>query len=656
MKSKGHRRQIALFVAAIFLPALLLSVITLRMVRQERELFQKRAGDARLRTATEIGRVLSTRLEDIRRRAAAILVSDPNAFHHREILSPAIALIAKYSEGRLLFPWEQSAETSKKRTISDDKEFNRFLRQGEEEEYHKKNFKAAADLYRQAAARAQSSVRKSDAVLRQARVLAASGLGSEALRIYDSIMAISPEETDEYGIPFRLFAAERLASASGDSGRILRAVEDTVVPRKWLPPAALFMSKDILEILQKAGPNPTVTQKAAELGSRIDRDLAVIEQVAGLQTAAENQAEASDKPNPGIAARSRWSTLGNEPWLYSPIGDFPGSDSYILVITAPSVLKDSLQESGLKISFPGSVHLSSEESLSGEPLGAPFPGLRLRFDNMDAAAWIGSAPPGPLIYWLAMVLVIGATAFGMSLFLRDVRRESRLAALRSQFVASVSHELKTPLTSIRIFAESLLLDWIQDPANRTEYLQTIVGESERLSRLINNVLDFSKIEQGTRTYRMEPVFLPEAVRRAVLTMDFPLRQQGFNLRLEIDDGLPRIKADRDSLEQAVLNLLHNAMKYSGDRREIGITLRRSGAWAVIEVKDQGPGIREEDQARIFEKFFRVESPENLRIPGTGLGLTIVRHIAAAHGGRIDVESRPGEGSLFILRIPLEARP
>ena len=165
--------------------------------------------------------------------------------------------------------------------------------------------------------------------------------------------------------------------------------------------------------------------------------------------------------------------------------------------------------------------------------------------------WLGSRSPGPVIIGLALFLVIGATAFGLALILRDVRRESRTAAMRSQLVSNVSHELKRP-DLIRMFAESLLLDWVPDPGNQKEYLQTIVGESERLSRLINNVLDFSKIEQGTRAYHMAPVSLPGVVRRAVRTMDFPLRQEGFDLRLEIDDGIPEIEADGDALEQAVL--------------------------------------------------------------------------------------------------------
>jgi signal transduction histidine kinase len=227
--------------------------------------------------------------------------------------------------------------------------------------------------------------------------------------------------------------------------------------------------------------------------------------------------------------------------------------------------------------------------------------------------------------------------------------------MRSQFVASVSHELKTPLTAIRMFAETLRLGRSKDIKMQTEYLDTIVNESERLSRLLNNVLDFSKIEQGKKIYRLEPNSLYEIIQDAARAMEYPLSQQGFLLRTNIENGLPDILADRDALEQAILNLLSNAMKYSASSREIELTLKRQGQWALIQVTDKGVGIDAKDQGRIFEKFFRIPSPENERLPGTGLGLSLVAHIAKAHGGHVEVESALGRGSTFTIHLPLEKR-
>jgi len=190
-----------------------------------------------------------------------------------------------------------------------------------------------------------------------------------------------------------------------------------------------------------------------------------------------------------------------------------------------------------------------------------------------------------------------------------------------------------------------------DAATRDEYLDTIVNESERLTRLLNNVLDFSKIEQGTKKYRMVPQSLAEIVRSAARAMQYPLEQQRFVLRTEVEDNMPPVPVDRDAIEQAILNLLANAVKYSGDSRDIEVRLRSEDGMAVIEVTDRGAGIAPAEQARIFERFYRVPGPENDRIPGTGLGLTLVQHVAEAHDGHVRVESAPGKGSTFGIVLP-----
>jgi signal transduction histidine kinase len=244
--------------------------------------------------------------------------------------------------------------------------------------------------------------------------------------------------------------------------------------------------------------------------------------------------------------------------------------------------------------------------------------------------------------------------FGTYLLLHGVRRELRLAELRTQFVSSVSHELKTPLTAIRMFAESLRMGRPADPVAKAEYLDTIINESERLTRLLNNVLDFSKLERGTTQYQRTSVPLQDVLAAAARAVQYPLAQQGFELKTEIDESVQTVQADADAMHQAVLNLLSNAMKFSGSSRAIQMNLRAEKGDAVIEVRDSGVGIPVKEQRRIFEKFYRVSSPLVQQIPGTGLGLTLVEHVAAAHGGRVEVESAPGQGSTFRLRVPLES--
>jgi signal transduction histidine kinase len=300
----------------------------------------------------------------------------------------------------------------------------------------------------------------------------------------------------------------------------------------------------------------------------------------------------------------------------------------------------------------GEVELAMGSAPAGESLGTQFPGLFVSFSPVDGESYTEVGSIRWWFYSVGLFLVIGVTLFGAYLLWRDIRREVQLAETRSRFVSAVSHELKTPLTAIRMFAETLHEGGTVDSDTQGEYLETIVNESERLTRLLNNVLDFSKIERGKKSYRREFQSLEEIVRVTARTMRYPLEQRRFALRLEIEEGMPPARVDRDAIEQAILNLLANAMKYSGESRDIELRLRSADGEAIIEVSDRGVGIEPAEESRIFERFYRVSSPENDRIPGTGLGLTLVQHIAQAHDGRVTVTSVPGKGSTFSLFIPL----
>jgi signal transduction histidine kinase len=261
-------------------------------------------------------------------------------------------------------------------------------------------------------------------------------------------------------------------------------------------------------------------------------------------------------------------------------------------------------------------------------------------------------PPRTSIYAASLGLVFLIALSGSYLLWRDVRRDVEVTAMRSQFVSSVSHELKTPLTAIRMFAETLRLRPSGD-FPREEYLDTIIHESERLSRLVDNVLDFSRIEQGRKLYQLQRTPAAAVIDAVVRAVQYPIEAAGFVLRVDADAALPDVNADPDALQQAVLNLLANAMKYSGDRKEIELDAKARDGALLIAVRDYGIGIPPEQRQRIFERFYRVPSPENQRVPGAGLGLTLVAHIAKAHGGEVTVESAPGAGSRFTLRLPVE---
>jgi two-component system phosphate regulon sensor histidine kinase PhoR len=239
---------------------------------------------------------------------------------------------------------------------------------------------------------------------------------------------------------------------------------------------------------------------------------------------------------------------------------------------------------------------------------------------------------------------------GIVLVVRDISREKKLAQLRDDFISNVTHELKTPLTSIRMFAETMLMGRIRDGNDEREYLSVIVNESERLTRLINTVLDASKIDLEEKQYHMRTVNLSVIVRKAVNAMSYWLKENGFEIIVEIEQDI-MTTGDEDALEQTVNNLLSNAMKYSHHRKEITIRLHRNNGSIRVEVQDRGIGIPESKQSRIFEKYYRAHPEHNADRGGSGLGLAVVKHIVDAHEGTIELKSKVNGGTTVTIVLP-----
>jgi signal transduction histidine kinase len=446
-------------------------------------------------------------------------------------------------------------------------------------------------------------------------------------------------------MPFALYAADRLLTSDrateADRTTIAELADGAVQSSAGLPPAAWYLLRRVDEAVAGAA--------GATSNGRRDR---IARRIADVEHALALQRDIQALVAQWKTSEGAWLAHGTPLWLVGASSLSSPTGQTVVAVSAESFL------SARNASFPGlpaGVALVSS-SAAGEWLGDRFPGLKVVMPPLESNTGARTLQRG---FWAAaLVIVLSLTLFGGYLLWRDVNREMRIAALRSQFVSSVSHELKTPLTAIRMFAETLQLDRV-DATTRAEYLDTIVNETERLTRLLNNVLDFSKIEEGRKAYRREAASLADVVRIAARAMAYPLEQHGFVLRVEIDESLPPVSVDADALEQAILNLLTNAMKYSGSGRTIDLRLAREGREAIISVRDEGIGIPLADQARIFEKFYRISTPENQRIPGTGLGLTLVDHIVKAHDGSVQVDSAPGRGSVFSIHLPLledEATP
>src|SRR6266446_3542205 len=282
------------------------------------------------------------------------------------------------------------------------------------------------------------------------------------------------------------------------------------------------------------------------------------------------------------------------------------------------------------------------------PLGPPLEGFAL-------AAELPGDPAAPLafrnrtLYIALLVLLYVGIGVGFGLTIREMRRAYKLSRLKTDFVANISHELRTPLTSVRLFAETLKQGRAQGPREVEECLDLLTKETQRLSSLVEKLLDWSRLESGRKLLRREPTEVPALL--AHVADVFRAQQLGATYETQIEPDLPKVSLDRDAMAQVVLNLLHNAVKFTGPDKQIRLrALRRDGGIA-IEVEDNGIGVREKDRKRIFERFYRADDLLSRQTEGTGLGLAIAKKIVELHGGRIELDSRVGQGSTFRVLLP-----
>lgn len=287
---------------------------------------------------------------------------------------------------------------------------------------------------------------------------------------------------------------------------------------------------------------------------------------------------------------------------------------------------------------------SDSEAEVDRPMGPPFDHWRITVAAKTEAVGPSNTGTIVVVLVLAALIVTGITLMG-----RAVAEQIRLARLQTEFVANVSHELRTPLTSIRMFVETLQSGRVTEPERVQECLGIVADESERLTRKIERVLSWARLEAGRRLYDMEPLTPRQVVDNALSAFQTLQLDRPAELTTDVPEGLPAILGDSDALVEVFLNLLSNARKYGGT--QIRVDARAEGGGVVISVTDNGPGIPREERKRIFEKFYRPDLMQTRRAEGSGLGLAIVKAIVVAHKGRVNVESESGKGAKFRVWLP-----
>jgi signal transduction histidine kinase len=617
---RRRTRRTFLLLSAILIPTAVVILLAFRVVRQEQELAERRAAEARRDAGDQLRRELTARLQALRLEEVNRLIGESGT---RVPPDSPIVFVAPMAQDRLVLPWEDTAGAP-----LPSSGFPELQREGESLEFQQHDAVAAVGVYRQALTAAHAAAERCSALVALGRALRTAGAHAEAEHLDRNVLSTCAGVIDEDGVPFAIYAAQRLVDER-ETAAVFDFVTSRLARSQWRAPSEAYALQSLLRNVSGVA--------ADDAKQKLSNEIRNIEQIAALARELHDHPGQLQAASPSARGDLPWMGFGDEPWLVTLVSPTSFAAPVVMAVSSRRVV-------------PKGVALRVAPSEGADALlGDGFVSLQ--------AVW----PPGrftarttpAFLYGAALAVVLAAVLLAGYLVLRDVHREAATAEMRATFVASVSHELKTPLTSIRAHAETLLLGRTRGAETTSQYLSAIVNESERLSRLVDSVLEFSRIEQGRKTYHMRATRLGDIVRAAATTMEYPLTQFGFTLTVMSDDEEPTLAGDPEALTQALLNLLSNAMKYSGHARRIEMRTGTRDNEAFVDVVDHGIGIPREERARIFERFHRIRCEDTDGIAGAGLGLALALHVVEAHRGRIVVSSDVGHGSTFSVRIPLQ---
>jgi signal transduction histidine kinase len=586
-----------------------------------------------------------------------------------------------------LLPGEKRGPKEIVRSLVNDERW----KQAEAAEFRLNDQSRAAALYGTLAARTADPDLDALFLNRQARCYAKSGQHEKALASYGRQLEIGLPDLASEGIPLEVTALFQIGNIHLQRGQGAEAAEAFIelyqglVETRWpLTRAQFFSFKKLTEDRFQTAVGELDASLRAERDTRLEelkkretKQLAwtgILEKV-GERIIPRMRLEALDL-NADSGSFLRIAEAADSGSLLVSFFS-PDKNTMFGLIIDPQALADGLfppgsgqpgpeggwsiavvDESGKPVASRGLVSPGTSEKSTEPQLvfrGAftdSFPPWKIDIYRSGAGAAEKEFRMRRAVYVLSLAAVIAALFFGGYLAIRSTARELKLAKLKSDFTATVSHEFRTPLTSIRYMAELLQRGRVRDEGRKQEYYETITGESERLSRLVENLLDFSKIEAGMKEYRFEETDIAALVADVASRFRQQAALKNFSLETEIKDGIPVIPADKDSLARAVLNLLDNAVKYSGGNPRVILRIWSGDEVISIQVEDHGIGISKSEQKKIFEKFYRSESALESDVKGSGIGLPLVEHVVRAHGGKVLLESEPDKGTRVTIRLPV----
>jgi signal transduction histidine kinase len=709
MRLDWQRRAVILFAISLLILSVFLVVFTLREAEREKLLNERDLEAAGQRLVEAIDARAQSLIREAENHFVEAVRKLPPEF--RASHAPALAAIATEiplvsavflvdDRDRILplgpralyiIPGQEASGSGEiARSLASDERWKR----AEAAEFRQNDPAGAASLYSALADRGSAPDEKALALNRMARCYAKSGQNEKALAGYAKQLRVGLPELASGGIPLDIAALTQigsiqlgLAQKQEAAGAFLRLYQGLVEAR-WA------LTKDQFEFFRKWAEARLVgATEGMALSGREDwtgrlRTLKALggERLARTKALAKVRERLiprlrleAGRPQTVPGGPVRFAETADDGLLLTSFQRLDEGTTVGMLFDPEGMVSDILAlspersgEAGSRFGLSAAIVDASGNAVAGRRLARPeSPEESGDVQRVYAAAFSGGFPPWSIealrtgaaaaerpfrlrraIYLLTLAAVIAALVFGGFLAIRSTAKELRLARLKSDFAATVSHEFRTPLTSIRYMAELLQRGRVPDEARKQQYYETISGESERLSRLVENMLDFSKIEAGAKEYRMEEADIAALAADVAERFRRQAAFKDFRLETDIAGDLPRLRVDGDALGRAVFNLLDNAVKYSGEEPRVTLRVRAAGDAVHLQVQDNGIGIPASEQKRIFERFYRAGDALESTVKGSGIGLPLVEHVARAHGGDVALESEPGRGTWVTIKIPV----
>jgi signal transduction histidine kinase/tetratricopeptide (TPR) repeat protein len=594
------------------------------------------------------------------------------------------------SEYRIAVPitGSERPSLSSAEELAPESDFSKAFRRAEALEFSRKDFAGAAQAYRESSSRAPSDREKAMALEASARCLMSSGNLKEARSAYGELAVKYGRIQDKAGHFFGLtsglqvYEIEKRQQRGAAGLQALLKLYQGVQDGNWLVslPEYEFFAAEIQSLIEtglRTGGAPEIDKVFQAFKDRpspyleallftefLKKD--VVPEIKERMGVSSFRSGLQLQPDRLLANRSEGYCLVS----FSPFPNFDKGRTYYggFCWDLESLKKSLLPEILGEISKKTGLMLENiEEDRQGPPAAggelAPKDSLLLTYrqfplpwkllvtqpalDELERTARRENFLYGALLAFIVVLMLLGAFLLG-----RDISREAETTRLKTEFVHNISHELKTPLTLIRLYGETLQRKENLTEEERRESYEIITKESERLSHLINNVLDFSRIDMGRKEFTFTKSSLSQVVKETLDSYRYHLEKKGFAVREDISPDLPEMNFDREAMASALINLLSNAMKFSPSDKEVTVRLFRRDTVAVLQVADKGIGISQQDLPGIFKRFYRAKNSLVSGTGGSGLGLTLVKHTAEAHGGTVEVESEPGKGSVFSIILPI----